>query len=59
MVSLTRREEQVIAAVADGLSNDEIGVRLGISARTVASHHAAFTSGSTLRRVRSLLEGDT
>ena len=38
MVSLTRREEQVIAAVSDGLSNDEIGVRLGISARTVASH---------------------
>jgi DNA-binding NarL/FixJ family response regulator len=37
-VRLTHREEQVVAAVADGLSNEEIGVRLGISARTVASH---------------------
>lgn len=35
---LTIRELHVLAAVADGLSNAEIGRRCGISARTVGSH---------------------
>lgn len=37
-VALSRREGEVIAAVAEGLTNDQIGGRLGISPRTVASH---------------------
>ena len=37
-VSLSERERQVLHAVIDGASNDEIGARLGISARTVESH---------------------
>jgi len=37
-VALSQREREVIAAVVEGLTNDEVGVRLDISPRTVASH---------------------
>lgn len=37
-VALSPREREVIAAVVEGLTNDEVGARLGISPRTVASH---------------------
>jgi DNA-binding NarL/FixJ family response regulator len=35
---LTRREEQVVSMVVDGLSNREIAVKLGVSAHTVKNH---------------------
>jgi two-component system nitrate/nitrite response regulator NarL len=35
---LSHREFEVVALVVDGLSNDEIAVRLGISVKTVESH---------------------
>jgi DNA-binding NarL/FixJ family response regulator len=35
---LSPREREVVAAVVDGLSNDEIAGRLGISSKTVESH---------------------
>ena len=35
---LTQREREVLAGVADGLTNKQIGVRLGISDRTVQFH---------------------
>jgi DNA-binding NarL/FixJ family response regulator len=37
-VALSDREREVVALVAEGASNDEIGARLGISSRTVESH---------------------
>jgi len=37
-VMLTAREREVLRLVVDGASNDEIGARLGISARTAESH---------------------
>ncbi len=37
-VSLSDRGREVLRWVIDGPSNDEIGARLGISARTVESH---------------------
>jgi DNA-binding NarL/FixJ family response regulator len=37
-VALSARESEVVRLVVDGASNDEIGARLGISARTVESH---------------------
>jgi len=36
--SLTEREEEVLALVAEGLSNRQIGERLYISAKTVSVH---------------------
>jgi DNA-binding NarL/FixJ family response regulator len=35
---LTRREREVVRLVADGRSNDEIGVALGIATKTVEGH---------------------
>jgi ATP/maltotriose-dependent transcriptional regulator MalT len=40
-VSLTSREEQVLALVADGLTNKQIGERLFISPKTVTVHVSA------------------
>ena len=37
-VKLSERELDVVRLVVDGLSNDEIGARLGIGAKTVESH---------------------
>jgi DNA-binding CsgD family transcriptional regulator len=36
--SITRRQEQVVQLIAAGMSNDELGHELGISARTAKAH---------------------
>ena len=35
---LTRRQEQILALVASGLSDKEIASQLGVSPRTIQSH---------------------
>jgi DNA-binding CsgD family transcriptional regulator len=39
-VSITRREEEILSLVAQGLTSPEIGARLNISSRTVETHRA-------------------
>jgi len=46
---LSRRERQVLACVADGMSNRLIGGRLGISARTVEIHRAHILEKTAAR----------
>jgi ATP/maltotriose-dependent transcriptional regulator MalT len=35
---ITSRQRQVVELIAQGLSNDEVGVALGISSRTAKAH---------------------
>lgn len=35
---ITARQREVVALIAAGCSNDEVGARLGISARTAKAH---------------------
>jgi len=48
--ALTRREEEVLALLSHGLSNDEIGTRLFISGKTVEHHVGRILSKLSLRR---------
>jgi len=50
-IGLTTREVEVLALVAEGLSHEQIGVRLGIGAETVRTHlrKACTRLGATTR----------
>lgn len=53
---LTRRESQVIVLIAEGLTNVEIGDRLGISDRTVAKYvFEIFKKTGSRNRVEATL----
>jgi DNA-binding NarL/FixJ family response regulator len=59
---LSSRELEVVRLVTDGLSNDEIGLRLGISIKTVESHLAriferAQVGSRTELAARAIREG--
>jgi two-component system response regulator FixJ len=58
---LTRREREVLAGVADGLSNRLIGERLAISPRTVEIHRANMLNkmgaNHTSEAIRIAIEG--
>lgn len=61
-VRLTPREHDVVRLVADGRSNDEIGVALGIGAKTVETHLARVfervgVTSRTELATRALREG--
>ena len=36
--SITRRQQQIVELIAAGFSNEEVGLRLGISPRTAKAH---------------------
>ncbi|MEY9580972.1 DNA-binding CsgD family transcriptional regulator [Bradyrhizobium diazoefficiens] len=61
VAALTSKQRQVCELVAEGLSNKEIGVRLGIGHRTVEFHRAQVYRRLGVRNavelVRKLLEG--
>ena len=37
-LKITKRQREVVELIASGLSNDEVGARLGISPRTAKAH---------------------
>jgi DNA-binding NarL/FixJ family response regulator len=51
---LTNREREVLVLVARGLLNKEIGVRLGISVRTVEAHRDSITRKLGIRNAAGL-----
>ena len=51
---LTARERQILALVADGATNREIGTRLGISTRTVEAHRDSLMRKLGIRTVAGL-----
>lgn len=54
MVTLSRRQKQVLPLVADGLTDDEIGRRLGISPRTARAHVEALKNKLGVARRREI-----
>jgi DNA-binding CsgD family transcriptional regulator len=52
LASLTRRERQVLALMAEGRSNQATGERLSMTTRTVESHMRSIFSKLGLRRGR-------
>ena len=52
--SITDRQREVIALIAAGCSNDEIGEQLGISPRTVKAHCDVLRQKLGVRRRRQL-----
>lgn len=53
--SLTRRELEILRLVADGLTNNEVAVRLAIGVRTVDTHRANVMRKLNLRSHRDLI----
>lgn len=52
--TITRRQRQVIALIAEGCSNDEVGARLGISPRTAKAHSDVLRQKLGVRRRRQI-----
>ena len=53
-ISLTHRQLQVVALIAAGCSNDEVGLRLGISPRTAKAHCDVLRQKLGVRRRRQI-----
>jgi DNA-binding CsgD family transcriptional regulator len=51
---LTKRQREVVALIAAGCSNDEVGVRLGISPRTAKAHSDTLRQKLGVRRRRQI-----
>jgi DNA-binding CsgD family transcriptional regulator len=51
---ITERQREVVALIAAGCSNDEVGARLGISPRTVKAHCDVLRAKLGVRRRRQI-----
>jgi ATP/maltotriose-dependent transcriptional regulator MalT len=51
---LTSRQREVVALIAEGCSNDEVGDRLGISPRTAKAHADAVRQKLGVARRRQI-----
>jgi len=51
---LTPRQREVVALIAAGCSNDEVGQRLGISPRTAKAHSDTLRSKLSVTRRRQI-----
>ncbi|HXG75887.1 MAG TPA: helix-turn-helix transcriptional regulator [Gaiellaceae bacterium] len=51
---ITRRQREVVALIAAGCSNDEVGARLGISPRTAKAHADVLRQKLGVRRRRQI-----
>ncbi len=52
--SITTRQREVVALIAAGCSNDEVGARLGISPRTAKAHCDVLRQKLGVRRRRQI-----
>jgi ATP/maltotriose-dependent transcriptional regulator MalT len=52
--AVTPRQREVVALIAAGCSNDEVGVRLGISTRTAKAHSDALRQKLGVSRRRQI-----
>lgn len=52
--SITERQRQVVALIAAGYSNEELGARLGISPRTAKAHCDVLRQKLGVRRRRQI-----
>jgi ATP/maltotriose-dependent transcriptional regulator MalT len=51
---ITERQRQVVALIAAGCSNEEVGVRLGISPRTAKAHCDVLRQKLGVKRRRQI-----
>lgn len=51
---ITDRQREVVALIAAGCSNDEVGARLGISPRTAKAHSDVLRQKLGVRRRRQI-----
>jgi DNA-binding CsgD family transcriptional regulator len=54
MAPITLRQREVVALIAAGCSNDEVGLRLGISPRTAKAHCDVLRAKLGVRRRRQI-----
>ena len=54
MAPITLRQREVVALIAAGCSNDEVGTRLGISPRTAKAHCDVLRQKLGVRRRRQI-----
>jgi ATP/maltotriose-dependent transcriptional regulator MalT len=54
VVEVTERQREVVALIAAGCSNDEVGARLGISPRTAKAHSDTLRQKLGVKRRRQI-----